>query len=129
MNYHSIERIESDAETHIRTQFTEGSELPVYLLVNQCVSLQICIIDESDSLKYYLIAIWKSTNFPRPVMNRHPEPSPSLDLAALRQFDTPTICNAIELFGIRPASSGYMDRRIAACFSDLPPMVGYAACP
>jgi len=32
----------------------------------------------------------------------------------LRQFDTPTICNIIELFDIRPFNTGYMDKRIQA---------------
>ena len=49
------------------------------------------------------------------------------NLAKLAEFDTPTICNAIELFDVRPPTAGYMDRRIAACFPALPPMVGYAA--
>ncbi|WP_339911363.1 RraA family protein [Symmachiella dynata] len=48
------------------------------------------------------------------------------NLAELASFDTPTICNAIELFDVRSPTAGYMDRRIAACFPDLPPMVGYA---
>ena len=48
-------------------------------------------------------------------------------LDKLRQFDTPTICNIIELFDVRPRNSGYMDSRIKACFPDLPPMVGFAA--
>lgn len=48
------------------------------------------------------------------------------DLAALQRFDTPTICNAIELFEVRPRTAGYMNREIAACFPELPPMVGYA---
>lgn len=48
-------------------------------------------------------------------------------LAHLAQFDTPTICNAIEMFGIRPRSAGYMDGRIRATFSGLPPMVGFAS--
>ncbi len=60
-------------------------------------------------------------------MNPSPEPSAVADLRELQRFDTPTICNAIELFGIRPPTSGYMGRQIAACFPDLPPMVGYAA--
>ncbi len=60
-------------------------------------------------------------------MPPRPEPSTIPDLAALQRFDTPTICNAIELFKIRSPSAGYMDRRIAACFADLSPMVGYAA--
>jgi regulator of RNase E activity RraA len=45
----------------------------------------------------------------------------------LRQFDTPTICNAIELFAVRPRNEGYMDARVRACFPEIAPMVGYAA--
>src|SRR5258707_11120752 len=51
----------------------------------------------------------------------------SEDLELLRRFDTPTVCNVIELFGMRPRTAGYMDRRIAACYPKLPPMVGYAS--
>lgn len=55
---------------------------------------------------------------------------PTIDagvLEQLRRFDTPTICNVIELFEVRPRTAGYMDARIQACFHDLPPMVGFAA--
>lgn len=48
-------------------------------------------------------------------------------LAKLRQYDTPTICNVIELFDVRPRNRGYMDMRIQAAFPELPPMVGFAA--
>jgi regulator of RNase E activity RraA len=48
-------------------------------------------------------------------------------LDKLRSFDTPTICNLIELFEMRPRNTGYMDARIKACFPELPPMVGFAA--
>lgn len=48
-------------------------------------------------------------------------------LDKLRTFDTPTICNLIELFQVRPDNTGYMDARIRACFPELPPMVGFAA--
>jgi 4-hydroxy-4-methyl-2-oxoglutarate aldolase len=48
-------------------------------------------------------------------------------LDKLAHFDTPTICNAIELYGIRPQDLGFMDRRVRACFPQLRPMVGYAA--
>lgn len=51
---------------------------------------------------------------------------PAADLELLGRFDTPTICNVIELFDIRPRTSGYMDGRIRACFPEMPPMVGYA---
>jgi len=47
-------------------------------------------------------------------------------LAALGRYDTPTVCNVIELFDVRPRSSGYMNRTIQACFPKLPPMVGFA---
>src|SRR6516165_9395954 len=52
---------------------------------------------------------------------------PEADLRLLRQFDTPTICNVVELFDLRPRTTGYLDRRIQACYPKLPPMVGYAA--
>lgn len=48
-------------------------------------------------------------------------------LAKLARFDTPTICNVIELFDVRPNDVGYMDRRISAAFPEMPPMVGFAA--
>ncbi len=54
-------------------------------------------------------------------------PLPPDVLAMLRQYDTPTICNVIELFGVRPRTSGYMDQRIKAHFPEMPPMVGYAS--
>jgi regulator of RNase E activity RraA len=52
---------------------------------------------------------------------------PAADLQLLRKFDTPTICNVVELFDLRQRNAGYMDGRIKACFPKLPPMVGYAA--
>ena len=47
-------------------------------------------------------------------------------LAALGRYDTPTVCNVIELWNIRPRSTGYMNDTIRACFPELSPMVGYA---
>jgi regulator of RNase E activity RraA len=47
-------------------------------------------------------------------------------LAELRKYDTPTVCNVIELLDYRPRTDGYLDGRIRACFPHLPPMVGYA---
>ncbi len=47
-------------------------------------------------------------------------------LDKLAQTDTPTICNVIELFGVRPRHTGYMDARIRANFPEMPPMVGFA---
>jgi regulator of RNase E activity RraA len=54
-----------------------------------------------------------------------PTVAPSV-LERLRQFDTPTICNVLELCDVRPRTVGYMDGRIQACYPKLPPMVGYA---
>lgn len=48
-------------------------------------------------------------------------------LELLGAYDTPTVCNVIELFNVRPCSSGYMGSGIRSCFPDLPPMVGRAA--
>jgi regulator of RNase E activity RraA len=50
----------------------------------------------------------------------------SEELEILKGVDTPTICNVIELFDVRPRNTGYMDARIQACFPEMPPMVGYA---
>lgn len=47
-------------------------------------------------------------------------------LADLAKYDTPTVCNVIELFNIRPRNTGYMNHSIMACFPKMPPMVGYA---
>jgi 4-hydroxy-4-methyl-2-oxoglutarate aldolase len=57
-------------------------------------------------------------------------PTPQLsaaDLNLLRQYDTPTISNVIELFDVQPRTAGYMDGRIRACFPEMSPVVGYAA--
>ncbi len=48
-------------------------------------------------------------------------------LKKLRDYDTPTICNVIELFDVRPRNTGFMDCRIQAAFPEFPPMVGFAA--
>jgi 4-hydroxy-4-methyl-2-oxoglutarate aldolase len=48
------------------------------------------------------------------------------DLDLLSKYDTPTVCNVIELFNVRPRHKGFMSKRIQACFPELPPMVGYA---
>jgi regulator of RNase E activity RraA len=47
-------------------------------------------------------------------------------LARLARWDTPTICNVIELFEIRPRNRGYMDGRIRCNFPELGPIVGFA---
>ncbi len=47
-------------------------------------------------------------------------------LAQLAKYDTPTVCNAIELFNVRPRNQGFMNDSIRACFPQMPPMVGFA---
>lgn len=44
----------------------------------------------------------------------------------LEECDTPTVCNVVELWNIRPRNTGYMDDSIKCCFPEMPSMVGYA---
>jgi len=48
-------------------------------------------------------------------------------LTKLRKFATPTICNIIKLFDIRPSNAGFMDARIVSFFPEMPPMVDSTA--
>jgi regulator of RNase E activity RraA len=48
-------------------------------------------------------------------------------LKRLAQFDTPTICNVVELFDVRPRTEGFMNQSIRANFPEMPPMVGFAS--
>jgi regulator of RNase E activity RraA len=47
-------------------------------------------------------------------------------LKELTQFDAPTISNGIELFGVRPRTSGFMNRDIRKVFHNSKRTVGYA---
>ena len=47
-------------------------------------------------------------------------------MAALAKIDTPSICNAIEGFDIRPRNEGFMLPEVKGVFRDLPPVCGYA---
>lgn len=47
-------------------------------------------------------------------------------LAELAKYDSPTICNAVELWNLYPRNLGYMNDTIRAMSPQLPPMVGYA---
>lgn len=49
------------------------------------------------------------------------------EIELLRSVDTPTVCNVIELFDVRPRNTGYMDGRIRSCFPEMAPVVGYAS--
>jgi len=59
-------------------------------------------------------------------MTEYPIVAPEV-LEKLRRYDTPTVCNVIELFGIRPRTSGYLDGRIRSAYPLMAPMVGYAS--
>jgi regulator of RNase E activity RraA len=54
-------------------------------------------------------------------------PITSETLQRLTRFDTPTICNVIELFDVRPRYFGFMNGSIRANFPEMPPMVGFAS--
>ena len=56
-------------------------------------------------------------------MPRLPDPT---DLAALRVFDTPTICNALELVAPARRTAGFNRRPLLAPFPALKPVVGFA---
>ena len=47
-------------------------------------------------------------------------------MEALVKIDTPSICNAIEGFNVRPKNDGFMLPEIKGVFRSLPPAVGYA---
>lgn len=47
-------------------------------------------------------------------------------LDALRRYNTPTVSNAIELFGVRPRHTGFLPHTIRCLLPDLGVMVGYA---
>ncbi|MGQ9682828.1 MAG: RraA family protein [Anaerolineae bacterium] len=57
---------------------------------------------------------------PKPLLSDH-------ELAALRRFSTPTIANAIEVFGVRPHNVGFADASIRCLLPLAEPIVGYAA--
>ena len=52
-------------------------------------------------------------------------PTPA-ELEALRAFDTPTICNALEVVAPQRRGYGYTLRHLHCLFPDMKPIVGYA---
>ena len=54
------------------------------------------------------------------------EPLDAKDLEALRQFDTPTICNALELVLPERRALGFTSEPLVCVDPELPPMVGFA---
>lgn len=56
-------------------------------------------------------------------MPRLPDPA---DLEALRAFDTPTICNALEIVAPARRAAGFNRRPLVAAFPGMKPVVGFA---
>ncbi|MDB5566476.1 MAG: hypothetical protein JWP84_3042 [Tardiphaga sp.] len=54
------------------------------------------------------------------------EPLPASVLEALGRYDTPTICNAMEIVAPGRRLIGYTTRPLVCPFPNLPPIVGYA---
>lgn len=55
-----------------------------------------------------------------------PAPHPASLLHALARYDTPTICNAMEVVAPERRLVGFTTKPLVCPFPDLPPMVGYA---
>src|SRR3954464_10107527 len=53
-------------------------------------------------------------------------PLPASVLEALGRYDTPTICNAMEIIAPERRLIGYTNKPLLFPFPDLPPIVGYA---
>src|SRR6202008_390972 len=53
-------------------------------------------------------------------------PLPAALLEALGRYDTPTICNAMEVVAPERRLIGYTTKPLVCPFPNLPPMVGYA---
>jgi 4-hydroxy-4-methyl-2-oxoglutarate aldolase len=49
------------------------------------------------------------------------------ELNELRELDTCMVSNAVETFGVRLRNTGFANASVKCMFTDLPPMVGYAA--
>lgn len=47
-------------------------------------------------------------------------------ISFLKTIDTPTVCNAIELLDVRPASENFTSNGIKCMYPELGPMAGYA---
>jgi regulator of RNase E activity RraA len=60
------------------------------------------------------------------VTNHANEPLAPAILEALAKYDTPTICNAMEVVAPQRRLIGFTTRPLVCPFPDLPPIVGYA---
>jgi regulator of RNase E activity RraA len=60
------------------------------------------------------------------VTNSTSAPLPAALLEALARYDTPTVCNAMEIVAPERRLIGYTTKPLLCPFPDSPPMVGYA---
>ena len=68
------------------------------------------------------LQIWRET----PVTKSAAASLPASVLEALGRYDTPTICNAMEIVAPERRLIGYTTKPLVCPFPDLPPIVGYA---
>jgi regulator of RNase E activity RraA len=68
----------------------------------------------------------KTTTGENAVTNSATAPLPASVLEALARYDTPTICNAMEIIAPERRLIGYTTKPLVCPFPDLPPIVGYA---
>src|ERR1700709_2137014 len=61
-----------------------------------------------------------------PVTTNTSAPLSASVLEALARYDTPTICNAMEIVAPERRLIGYTTKPLVCPFPNLPPMVGYA---
>src|SRR5215212_9821108 len=61
-----------------------------------------------------------------PVTDSGKAPLPASVLEALGRYDTPTICNALEIVAPHRRLIGFTTKPLVCPFPDLPPIVGYA---
>jgi hypothetical protein len=47
-------------------------------------------------------------------------------ISFLKTIDTPTVCNAIELFDVRPGTENFTSNKIKCLYPELGSMAGYA---
>jgi 4-hydroxy-4-methyl-2-oxoglutarate aldolase len=66
------------------------------------------------------------TTFEKFLVEGEPHMLTSGQLEELAKFDTPTISNAIEFFGVRPRTDGFMNPSIRKVFDNGRRVVGYA---
>jgi len=59
-------------------------------------------------------------------VNKHAAALPASVLEALARYDTPTICNAMEIVAPERRLIGFTTKPLVCPFPELPPMVGYA---